>query len=208
MCSRLEHNLRLYHFSICARSCVVLPYRCLCCCAYPSHWEAFWLPMLSCSFLPCQVVLICLAERVLMWSKKNSYWVSLFYRNNSITKVYFSWDPSFLILLISLLHCMDLQPYSHDHFSKILRTFFASRNWWIIVVFLQCTLKEKSLFVLINTLLLHIPLLALTDWRNYGQRDKYTHCAWAGGNYFPVVLFCQFLGFWQEKGFGFTYLRI
>ncbi len=29
-------------------------------------------------------------ERVLMWSKKNSFWVSLFYRNNSITKIYFS----------------------------------------------------------------------------------------------------------------------
>jgi hypothetical protein len=29
-------------------------------------------------------------ERVFVWSKKNSYWVSLFYRNNAITKVYFS----------------------------------------------------------------------------------------------------------------------
>jgi hypothetical protein len=34
---------------------------------------------------------------------------------------------------------------------------------------------------LINTLLLYIPLLALTDGQNYGQRVKYTRCAWAGG---------------------------
>ncbi len=59
--------------------------------------------------------------------------------------------------------CMDLHPYSHDRFSKLSRLFFASRNMWIIVVFLQQTLKEKSPFVLINTLLLHIPVLALTD---------------------------------------------
>jgi hypothetical protein len=32
----------------------------------------------------------------------------------------------------------------------------------MIVVFLQCTLKEKLPIFLINTLLLHIPLLALT----------------------------------------------
>jgi hypothetical protein len=39
-------------------------------------------------------------------SKKNSYWFSLFYRNNSLTKVYFSWDPNFLLLRNSFLHCM------------------------------------------------------------------------------------------------------
>ncbi len=49
--------------------------------------------------------------------------------------------------------------------------------------------KEKLLFILINTLLLHIPLLALTD----GQRNEYTCCSWAGGTFFPVVLLCQFL---------------
>jgi hypothetical protein len=36
--------------------------------------------------------------------------------------------------------------------------------------------------------------------------SKYTRCAWAGGTFFPVVLLCIFL-FWQEIGFGFTYLR-
>jgi hypothetical protein len=42
-------------------------------------------------------------------------------------------------------------------------------------------LKEKLPFVLINALLLHIPLLALTDGQTDRQRDKYTCCAWAGG---------------------------
>ncbi len=50
-----------------------------------------------------------------------------------------------------------------------------------MVVFLQCTLKEKLPIFLINTLLLHIPLLALTDGQNDGQRNKYTCCVWAGG---------------------------
>ncbi len=35
--------------------------------------------------------------------------------------------PNFLLLCISFLHCMDLQPYSHNRFSKISRTFFACR---------------------------------------------------------------------------------
>ncbi len=86
---------------------------------------------------------------------------------------------------------MDLQPYSHNHFSKILRTFYA---------------KGKIPFVLINTLLLHIPLLALTHGQNDGWRDTYTRCMWAGGTFFPVVLLCQLFGFWWEIGFGFTYL--
>jgi hypothetical protein len=51
MLSSLKHNLCLHNFSICARSCVVLSYRCLLLCL-----------MLSRSFLLCQVVLICLAD--------------------------------------------------------------------------------------------------------------------------------------------------
>ncbi len=108
-------------------------------------------------------------------SKKISYWVSLFYRNNSLTKVYFSWDPNFLLLRISFLHCMDLQPYSHNRFSKISRTFFASRNYWIIIVFRQYTLKVKLRFVLINTFLLHIPLLALTHRRTELWTEEQIH---------------------------------
>ncbi len=91
--------------------------------------------------------------------------------------------------------CMDLQPYSQDSFSKISRAFFASGNWWIIILFLQHTLKEKLLFVLINTLLLHIPLLALTDRQTDRITDGGTNTLTARGleELFPVVLFCQFL---------------
>ncbi len=51
---------------------------------------------------------------------------------------------------------------------------------------------RKFPFFLINTLLLYIPLLALTDRQNYGQRNEYTRFAWAGGTFSPVVLLCQF----------------
>jgi hypothetical protein len=67
-------------------------------------------------------------------------------------------------------------------------------------------LKEKLPLVLINTLLIHIPLLVLTDRQNDGQRNEYTCCTWAGGTFFPAVLLCQFLS-WQKIGLGFTYLR-
>ncbi len=88
-------------------------------------------------------------------------------------------------MCISFLLCMDLQPYSHHRFSKISRTFFERRKQLIIVVFLQCILKEKLPFILINTLLLHNPLLALTDGQNDGQRNKYTCCMWTKGTLFP-----------------------
>ncbi len=90
-------------------------------------------------------------------------------------------------------NCRKIHPYSRNRFSKILRTFYASRNSWIIVVFLQHKLKEKLPIILMNTLLLYIPLLALTDRGNDRERNKYTRCVWAGGTFFPVVLLCQFL---------------
>ncbi len=37
-------------------------------------------------------------------------------------------DPNFLLLRISFLLCMDLQPYSHDHFSKKTRALFDFLN--------------------------------------------------------------------------------
>ncbi len=40
-------------------------------------------------------------------------------------------------ITVCLLYCIDLHPYNHYRFSKISRPFCASRNWWIIVVFLQ-----------------------------------------------------------------------
>jgi hypothetical protein len=41
----------------------------------------------------------------------------------------------------------------------------------MIIVFLQRMLKEKLPIFLINTLLLQVPLLALRDRQNDGQRD-------------------------------------
>ncbi len=41
--------------------------------------------------------------------------------------------------------------------------------------------ERKITDLSVNTLLLYIPLLALTDGQNHGQRNKYTCCVWAGG---------------------------
>ncbi len=79
---------------------------------------------------------------------------------------------SFTIMIVSQKYQDLLQPNSCDRFSKISRTFYASRKSWIIVVFLLWTLKEKLPIFLINTLLLHIPLLALTDRQNYRETNR------------------------------------
>ncbi len=47
-----------------------------------------------------------------------------------------------------------------------------------MVVFLQCALKEKLQFVIINTLLLHIPLFALTDRGKDRQRLNKSWLGW------------------------------
>jgi hypothetical protein len=156
-----------------------------------------------------------------------------------LAKICFTYDPNFLLLLVSFLYSIDLHPYSHYRFLKISRPFCGSQNRWIIVVFLQsnslritivsqkywdllqpyshnhfskilrtfyaskkilnnCSIPsthaEKKLPIfLINTPLLYIPLLALTDRQNHRQRNKYTCYTWAGGTFFPVVLLCQYL---------------
>jgi hypothetical protein len=38
------------------------------------------------------------------------------------------------------------------------------------------------------------------------QRNEYTHCMWAGGTFFPVVLLCHFFVLAGNR-FWFTYLR-
>ncbi len=53
---------------------------------------------------------------------------------------------NFLLLRISFLYYIDLYPYSQYCFSKILRPFCVSRNWWIIVVFLQCNSLTITIF--------------------------------------------------------------
>ncbi len=56
----------------------------------------------------------------------------------------------------------------------------------MIVVFLQCALKDKLPIFLINTLLLHIPLLAPTHRQN--DRGTNTFAARGLEELFPVVL--------------------
>jgi hypothetical protein len=41
-----------------------------------------------------------------------------------------------------MFYCIDLHPYSHYRFSKILRPFCVSRNWLMIVVFLQSNISS------------------------------------------------------------------
>ncbi len=135
-----------------------------------------------------------------MWTRfyKKTYWVTLLW-SACFSKISRPFCGSRNWSIVSPKYWDLLQPYSHDRFSIISRTFYASRKLWIIIVFLQCMLKEKLPIFLINTLLLHIPLLALTDGQNYGQRNKYPRYAWAGGTFFPVVLLYHFL-FWREQG--------
>ncbi len=50
------------------------------------------------------------------------------------------------------------------------------------------------------------PYPSLSPYRRTDRwRDTYTRCAWAGGNYFPVVLLCHFLVLVGNR-FWFTYL--
>ncbi len=67
-------------------------------------------------------------------------------------------------------------------------------------------LKEKLPFVLLNTLLLHIPLLALSDGQNDRQRPN-TLAAHGLEELFFQLCCCVSLLFWWEIGFGFTYLH-
>ena len=95
------------------------------------------------------------------------------------------------------------QKFSCNCFSKISRTFYASRKSWIIVVFLLCMLKEKLPIFLINTFLLNIPLLALTDRRNY--RESNTLAMHGLEEPFFQLCCCVSFLFWREIGFGFIY---
>ncbi len=102
---------------------------------------------------------------------------------------------------------MDLQPYSHDCFSKISRTLFDFLNNTHWVSFFQ----RNNLLIFwtgvscFSITLFYSTLLALTDGQKDRQRVKYTRCAWARGTFFQLW-FCVSFWFWQKIGFGFTYL--
>ncbi len=69
-------------------------------------------------------------------------------------------------------------------------------------------LKDKLPLVLINTLLLHIPLFALTE----GQKDRQRPNTLAARGleeffFFTSCAVVSVFWLWREIGFGFTYLR-
>ncbi len=104
------------------------------------------------------------------------------------------WDPNFLLLCISFFLCVDLQPYSHDCFSKILKTLFDFWNntYWVSLFERNNLLIFRTGVPCFSVILFYSTLLALTHRQKDWQRVKYTHYAWAGGTFFSVVLLCQF----------------
>ncbi len=96
------------------------------------------------------------------------------------------------------LLCMDLQPYSHDCFSKISRTLFDFRNNTYWVSLFQRRLQRNNALIFrtrvscFSVTLFYSILLALTDGQSHRRRNEYTRYAWAGGTSFPAVLLCQF----------------
>ncbi len=88
---------------------------------------------------------------------------------------------------------MDLQPHSHDCFSKNIENFvWFPKQYLLGFFFLEKFLTGVSCF---SVTLFYSTLLALTDRQNDRQRNKYTCFAWAGGTFFPVVLLCC-VSFW------------
>ncbi len=88
-----------------------------------------------CQFFCCGRKVNCKHRQSHIDFLKNDYSVSLFSRYNLLAKTYFSWNPNFLLLHISFFFSINQHRYNHDCFSKILRSFCGSRNWWIIIVF-------------------------------------------------------------------------
>ncbi len=89
---------------------------------------------------------------------------------------------------------MDLQPYSQDCFSKILRTLFdfLNKTYWVSLFQRNNTLIFLTGVSCFSVTLFHSTLLASTDRQNDRRSVKYTRYAWAGGTFFTVVLLCQF----------------
>ena len=100
------------------------------------------------------------------------------------------------------------QPWNCDTFSKNIETFsnlsvaIVSQKYqefsMQVEIMNNCIIPsthaiKKLLLFLNNTLLLYIPLLALTDGRNYRRRNKCTHCTWAGGTESHFVVKRKFI---------------
>jgi hypothetical protein len=91
----------------------------------------------------------------------------------------------------SFLLCMDLQPCSHDCFSKNIENFVSFPKQFLLGFFILE--KFRTGVSCFSVTLFYSTLLALTVKQNYRQRNEYTRFAWARGTFFPVVLLCQFL---------------
>ena len=89
------------------------------------------------------------------------------------------------IFFLYYLLCMDLQPYSHDCFSKNIKNFvWFPKQYLLGFFFLEKFLTGVSCF---SVTLFCSTLLALTHRQNYGQRNEYTRFAWAGGPFFIIT---------------------
>ncbi len=105
---------------------------------------------------------------------------------------------------------MDLQPYSHDRFSKIMRTLFDFRNntYWVSLfqrnnsIIFQTGVSCFSIILFYSTLLwtgvscfsvilFYSTLLALSHRQKDRQRNKYTCYTWAGGTFFQLCCCLQ-----------------
>ncbi len=126
---------------------------------------------------------------------------------------------SLLLLRISFLLCMNLQPYSNNCFSKISRTlfYFLNNTYWVSFFQRNNLLIFRTGNSCFSVKLFYSTLLALTHGQKHGRRDTYTRFAWAGGTshaspgleepFFQLCCCVSFL-FWQEIGFGCTYYYV
>ncbi len=124
---------------------------------------------------------------------KNAYPVSLFLRNNLRAK------NIFLLLCVAFFLCVDLQPYSHNCYSKMLET--------ILIGFfiLEKKLANIPLFLfLITSLLLYIPLLALTDRQTDRESNTFASRGLEEPYFQLCCMLCQFLVL-AGKRFWFIY---
>ncbi len=89
---------------------------------------------------------------------------------------------------------MDLQPYSHNYFSKILRTLFDFLNntYWVSLFQRNNLLIFQTGISCFSVTLFYSTLLALTHRQNDRRRTNTLACAWAGGTFFQLCCCVSF----------------
>jgi hypothetical protein len=98
----------------------------------------------------------------------------------------------------SFLLCMDIQPYSHDCFSKNIKNFVWFPKQYLLGFFILEKYFGQGFPVSpYNTLLLY----SLSPYsRTELETEKHTCCAWAGGTFFQLCC-CVSFWFWWEIHF-------